>query len=72
MFNEGSIPAIIKIDGNKVGSSVAIQSFGNIPQKFRPENPLQADMVKETDWERAKTEITLISILTLVLLPFGK
>ena len=72
MFDEGSTPAIIKIDDDEVGSCFAVQTFDNVPEKLCPEIPLEADTVKETDWEKASNEIASISIPTLVPLPFGK
>jgi hypothetical protein len=72
MFDKGSTPAFTRIDGKEIGSCFAIQSFDVIPGKFCPETPLQADTVKETNWEKATTEIVFITLLTVVPLPCGK
>jgi hypothetical protein len=50
MFDEGSTPAIITIDGDEVGSCFAIEYFNGIPEEFRPEIPLEVNMVKDTAW----------------------
>jgi hypothetical protein len=71
MLNDGSIPAIIKVNGNNIGSCFTIQNFADIPDIFRREIPLLADSVKNTEWEEAKKEIALIVIPTLALLPYG-
>jgi hypothetical protein len=42
MFNKGSAPAIITIDGNEVGSCFAIKYFNGIPEEFCPEIPLKS------------------------------
>jgi hypothetical protein len=68
MFNEGSTPAIITIDGNEVGSCFAVEYFNGIPEEFHPKIPLE---VKDTAWEIAMQDITLITLLTLVPIPFG-
>ncbi len=72
MFNEGSSPAIVKINSNEVGSCFAIWNFENVLKEFRPEIPLQANIVKETNRDKALTKIAVIAIPTLVPLPFGK
>jgi hypothetical protein len=72
MFDNGSTPTFIKIDGNKIGSCFAIQFFSIVPEKFCPETPVQANIVKETDWEKATTEIVFFTLPTVVPLPFGK
>jgi hypothetical protein len=49
MLNDGSIPAIIKVDGNNIGSCFTIQNFTDIPDISCPEIPLIADSVKNTE-----------------------
>jgi hypothetical protein len=71
MFDEGSTPAIIRIDGEDLGSCTTIQIFSDIPETFCPESPLLADSVKDTEWEAADKEITLIVIPTVAPLPYG-
>ena len=71
MFDDGGIPAIIKIDSKEIGSCSTIQNFEEIPETFRPEIPLLVDSVKDTKWEKANKEIALIIVPTLVPLPFG-
>ena len=71
MFDDGSIPAIIKIDGDDIGSCTTIQVYSDLPEAFRPEFPLLADSVKETSWEEAKKELALIVIPTMAPLPYG-
>ncbi len=72
MFDKGSTPAFTKIEGNNIGSCFTIQSFNIVPKKFCPETPLQANTIKETNWEKATTENVLIALPTVVPLPFGK
>jgi hypothetical protein len=72
MFDKGSTPAFTNLNSDKIGSCFAIQSFDVVPKKFCPETLLQANIVKETDWEKAMTEIVLIVLPTVVPLPFGK
>jgi hypothetical protein len=71
MLDDGSIPMIIKVDGNNIGSSFTIQNFTNIPNIFCLEILLLMDSVKNTEWEEANIEITLIVIRTFALLPYG-
>jgi hypothetical protein len=71
MFDEGSNPAIITIDGNEVGSCFAVEYFNGIPEEFCPEIPLEVNMVKDTAWENAMQDIALIALPTLVPIPFG-
>jgi hypothetical protein len=71
MFDDGSTPAIIKIDGDDIGSCTTIQVFQDVPVKFRPEFALLADSVKGTEWEEAKKEFALIVIPTMAPLPYG-
>jgi hypothetical protein len=71
MFDEGSTPAIITIDGNEVGSCFAVEYFNRIPKEFRPQIPLKVNMVKDTAWENAMQDIALIALPTLVPIPFG-
>jgi hypothetical protein len=72
MFDEGSTPAFLKIDNDEVGSCCAIHEHNKVPAEYRPEIPLQADLVKDTDWEDATNKILLIAIPTFVPLPYGK
>ncbi len=43
MLDNGSTPAIIKINGDEVGSCFTIQNFMDIPEIFCPVIPLQID-----------------------------
>ena len=70
MFDEGSTPAIIRINGEDIGSCMTIRIFSNVPETFRPECPLLADSVKDTEWEATDKEITLIVIPTVAPLPY--
>jgi hypothetical protein len=72
MFDESSSPAFFKIDQDEIGSCYAILEHAKIPTYFRPETSLQADSVKDTDWDDAQMEISLIAIPTIALIPFGK
>jgi hypothetical protein len=72
MFDEGSTPAFLKIDNDEVGSFYAIHEHNKVPAEYRPEIPLQADLVKDTDWKDATNKILLIPIPTLIPLPYGK
>jgi hypothetical protein len=71
MFNESSSPAFFKINKDEIGSCYAIRDFNLVPAEFRPEIALQADLVKDTDWDEANMEIALITIPTLAPLPYG-
>ncbi len=71
MFDEGSTPAIITIDGDEVGSCFAIEYFNGIPEEFCPEIPLEVNMVKDMAWESAMQDIAPIALPTLVPIPFG-
>ena len=71
MFDESSSPAFFKIDKDDIGSCYAIREHNKVPTEFRPEIPLQADSVKETDWDDAGVEIALIAIPNIVPIPFG-
>jgi hypothetical protein len=73
MFDESSSPAFFKIDKDDNGSSYAIREHDKVPTEFRPEIPLQADSVKDTDWDNAgvEMEIALIAIPNIVPIPFG-
>jgi hypothetical protein len=71
MLDNGSTPAIIKVNGDEVGSCFTIQNFRDIPEAFRPEIPLQIDSVKDTEWEKAKENVALIVLPTLAPLPFS-
>ncbi len=39
---------------------------------FCPQIPLQAEMVKDTEWEEVTKDIALIVLPTLAPLPFGR
>jgi len=73
MFDESSSPAFFKIDKDDIGSCYAIREHDKVPTEFRPEIPLQADSVKDTDWDNAgvEMEIALIAIPNIVPIPFG-
>jgi hypothetical protein len=71
MYEKRSTPAIIKIDGDKVGSCSTIQNFTDIPKNILLKISLQADIVKDTKWEEAKKEISLVVLPTFAPLPFG-
>jgi hypothetical protein len=72
MFDKSSSPAFFKIDNDEIGSCYAIRDFNLVPAEFRPKIALQANSVKDTDWDEANMEIALITIPTLTLLPYGK
>jgi len=72
MFSEKCTPAFLKIDGDEVGSCYAIQKHGEIPSEHRPETPLQADIVKGTNYKNYPHEISMWVIPNLSPLPFGK
>ena len=72
MFDESSSPAFFKIDQDEIGSYYAILEHAKIPTEFRPEISLQADSVKDTDWDDAEMEIALVAIPTIAPIPFGK
>ena len=72
MLEEGSTPAIIKIDGGEIGSCFMIQIFEDIPENFRPEVALQPEMLKESEWANAMKDLALVVIPTLAPLPFRK
>jgi hypothetical protein len=72
MLEEGSTPAIIKIDGGEIESCFTIQVFEDIPQNYRPEIALQPEMLKDTEWDGATKSLALIMLPTLAPLPFGK
>jgi hypothetical protein len=72
MFDESSSPAFFKTNKDEIGSCYAIHDFNLVPAEFRPEIALQADSVKDTDWDEANMEIALIAIPTPAPLPYGK
>ncbi len=71
LFNEGSTPAIVVVDANKVGSCFAVEDHDGLLENYRPEIPLDANMVSGTNWENAEMDISLIALPTLVPIPFG-
>jgi hypothetical protein len=71
LFDKGSTPAIITIDADKLGSCFAVQYFNGIPEDFRPNIPLEINMVKDTAWENAEMDITFIILPTLIPILFG-
>ncbi len=71
MLDDGSIPAIVKVNGEDIGLCSTIQNFIDIPEIFRPEIALLADSVKDTEWENASNKIALVIVPTLAPLPFG-
>ncbi len=54
MFDEKSTPAFIKIEGEEISSCCIIQESAEVPNKFCPEIPLQADMIVNTFGENSK------------------
>jgi hypothetical protein len=72
VLEEGSTPAIIKIEGGEIGSCFTIQVFEDIPENFCPEIELQPEMLKDSEWVNATKDLALIVIPTLAPLPFGK
>ncbi len=71
LFDEGSTPAIVVIEADEVGSCFAVQKLDGLPENYRPEIPLEANMVSGTTWESAEMDIALIALPTLVPIPFG-
>jgi hypothetical protein len=71
LFDKGSTPAIVVVEANKVGSCFAVQNHDGLPENYRPEIPLEANMVSGTNWENAEMDISLIALPTLVPIPFG-
>jgi hypothetical protein len=71
MFDESSSPAFFKIDQDEIGSCYAILEHTKIPAEFHPEIALQADSVKDMDWDDAQMEIALIPIPTIALIPYS-
>jgi hypothetical protein len=71
MFNESSSPAFFKIDKDNIGSCYAIRKHDKVPTEFRPEIPLRADSMKDTDWDDAGVEIALITIPNIIPIPFS-
>jgi hypothetical protein len=65
-------PPFFKIDKDEIRSCYAIRDFNLISAEFRPKIALQADLVKDTDWDETNMEIALIAIPTLAPLPYGK
>jgi hypothetical protein len=72
MFSKKCTPAFFKIDGDKAGSCYAIQKHEDITSKHCPEMPLQADIVKGTNYENYPHKISMLVIPNLSPLPFGK
>jgi hypothetical protein len=72
MLEEGSTPAINKIDGKEDGSCFTIQNYEEIYKIFCPEISLQAKMVQDTEWEEATQDIALVILPTLAPLPFRR
>jgi hypothetical protein len=70
MFDEKSTPAFIKIEGEKIGSCYVIQGSAEVPNKYRPEIPLQADMIVKTIWEESDMDLAMCIFPILVLIPF--
>jgi hypothetical protein len=71
MFDKGSTPAIITIDGDEVGYCFAVEFLNGIPEEFRPKIPLEVNMVKDTAWENAMLDINLLTLPNLVPILFG-
>ena len=72
MFNESSSPGFFKTDKDDIGFCYAIRAHNTAPTEFRPEIPLHAKLVKDTDWDDVEMEIALIAIPTIAPPPFGK
>jgi hypothetical protein len=72
MFNKGSTPVIVTIDGDNIGLCTTIQVFAEVSATFRPSMPLLAGSIKDTAWEEVKNEIALIVIPNVAPLPFGE
>jgi hypothetical protein len=71
LFDEGSTPAIIVIEADEVGSCFTVQKLDGLPKNSHPKIPLEANMVSGTTWESMEMDIALISLPTLVPIPFG-
>jgi hypothetical protein len=72
MFDESSSLALFRINKDEISSCYAIREFNLVPTEFCPQITLQADSVKDTDWEFTSTEILLVAIPTQVPLPYNK
>ena len=72
MFNKSSSPAYFRIDKDNIGSCYAIRKHNTVHTEFQPEIPLQADFVKDTNWDNTDVEIALIATPNIVPIPFGK
>ena len=72
MFNQSSSPAYFGIDKDNIGSCYAIRKHNTVHTEFQPEIPLQADFVKDTNWDNTDVEIALIATPNIVPIPFGK
>ncbi len=72
IFNKKSAPAFTKIDGDKIGSCFAIQQHSEIPTKSCPMIVLEANIVKDTEWEFAEHDIALCVVPILPLSPLVK
>jgi hypothetical protein len=59
--------AFFKMDKDEIGSCYAIRDFNLVPAEFCPKIDLQANLVKDTDWDEANIKIALIAIPTLAL-----
>ena len=60
MIDEKSTPAFIKIEGDKIGSCYIIQGLKEVPDRYRPEIPLQADMIiHNTVWEESEEDLAM-------------
>ena len=71
LFDEGSTPAIVVLEAEEIGSCFAVQDHDGLPEKYRPEIPLEENMVSGTGWENAEMDISLISLPNLAPIPFG-
>ena len=73
-YDEGSVPALIKIDMDELGYYGAIRSNDDINEKeYCPEGTLTSNIVEETIWEESnKTKgLALYAIPILAPIPFG-
>ena len=63
-YDEGSAPAVVKIDSDELGFYAAVRMSGNIHEvKYRPKDTLAASIVEGTT--------VLCAIPTIAPIPFG-
>jgi hypothetical protein len=71
MFDEKSTPAFIKIEGEEISSCCIIQESAEVPNKFCPEIPLQADMIVNTVRGESEADLAMCVFPILATIPFG-